>query len=485
MSENIEKKTAQGVFFKLIERTSVQVVSLFISIVLARLLLPEAYGKIAMANIFIEVCNVFVNYGFGTAVIHKKNVTEKDLSTCFWSSLVIAAILYIAVYFGAPIMADYYAMPVLTPLIRVMGIQIFLTSINSVQIALVSRQFRYKQLMIITLISSVVSGAVGIFMAYKGFDVWSLAAQSTVNVLILTLLLAVKLKWLPKLNFSFAAVKEQFVYSWKLLVVGLVDCVYAESRNLIIAKKYSSADLAYYNKATQFPKLISNTVNQTVISVLFPSMSMLQDDNQRIKQMVKKSLSVLTFVIFPVLLGLCAVSDTFVEVLLTEKWLDCVPYLRILCVAYMIAPMQSVYKQSFKAMDKNKILLITNLAEKLIGLILLVCVYSRGVSAIAVSFVAYHIAGLLFYMIVSCKMLEYKISEQLRDILANLIPALIMAAAVFMCSELFKNIYISLCCRLTVGVAVYLLVCIALKNNNLKTILQMLFKILNKKHSIK
>ncbi len=485
MGENIEKKTARGIFFKMIERTSVQVVSLVISIVLARILLPEAYGKIAMANIFIEICNVFVNYGLGTAIIHKKNITEKDLSTCFWTSLLVAAILYAIVFYCAPSFAAYYDMPALSSLVRVMGVQIFFTSVNSVQIALVSKKFKYKQLMITTLISSVVSGTTGIIMACKGFGVWSLAAQSVLNVALLTILTTVFLKWVPKPIFSLASVKEQIKYSWKLLFVGLIDCVYSESRNLIIAKKYSSSDLAFYNKGSQFPKLISNTINQTLISVLFPSMAMLQDEKNRVKLMVKNSLSVLTFALFPILLGLCAIGDTFVEVLLTDKWSECVPYLQILCVSYMIAPMQSVYKQAFKALDKNKILLFINTAEKIVGIVLLLCVYKKSVSAIAWSFVVYHIIGLIFYMIGVNKMIKYKIFEQLADIVQNLIPAFAMVAGVVALGKIPVNIYLLLFVQILGGGIIYILVCLVLKNKNLKAITSTISeKIIKNKHQI-
>lgn len=471
MSDHIEKKIRLGMFFKLMERISVQLVSLIISILLARILSPEAYGEIAMVNIFIEICNVFVNYGFGTAVIHKKNANEKDISTCFWASLLLAVILYLVIFFLAPYISRYYEMPSLKTVIRVMGLQIFFTSINSVQVALISRKFRYKFLMITTLASTIVSGGFGIFIAYKGLGVWALVLQSTLNLVILTLILSIGLRWLPKKLFSFKALKVQFHYSWKLLIVGMIDCVYAESRNLIIAKKYSTNDLAYYNKGSQFPKLISNTVNQSLIAVLFPSMSMLQDDKEKVKHMVRNSLSVLTFAIFPLLMGLAAVGDTFIEVLLTSKWLECVPYLQILCVAYMIAPMQSVFKQSFKALDRNKVLLVVNLIEKLIGIALLVIVYNRGVLAIAWSFVIYHFIGLIFYMIVTHKLLNYKLFTQIADICSNLIPAIIMFVLVLVIGKIVMNHYVALFIQILLGIISYLSICLLLNNRSLKALI--------------
>lgn len=474
MGSSIERKTARGVIYKLIERISVQLVSLIISIILARMLLPEAYGEIAMVNIFIEICNVFVNYGFGTAIIHKQDASEQDIATCFWACVLLSIILYGIIFLCAPLIATYYEMPSLKSVIRFMGMQIFLTSINSVQIALVSKKFKYKLLMIVTLLSTIISGIVGVLMAYAGYGVWALGMQSMLNLLILTGLLAVFLKWVPRWTFSFSSLKEQFLYSWKLLIVGMVDCVYAESRNLIIAKRYSSNDLAFYNKGSQFPKLISNTVNQSIIAVLFPSMSILQDDKAKIRQMVRNSLSILTFALFPVLMGLAAVASSFVEILLTSKWLECVPYLQILCIAYMIAPMQSVYKQSFKALNRNKTLLVVNLIEKTIGIMLLIFVFKKGVLVIAWSFVLYHLIGLVFYMVASRKMIEYKISTQIKDIFINFFPAFIMFIVVVVLGKLPYNLYITLSVQIFVGVLTYLLVSLALKNRSAQALISII-----------
>ena len=472
MSKNLESKTASGMTFKMLERISVQLVSLVVSVVLARLLDPADYGIIAMANVLITVLNVFVNYGLGTAIIHKKNADQTDISTCFWASLMLAVVLYAVVFVLAAPVAAYFQMELLKPVIRILGLQLIFAIINSVQTALVAKQFMYRQYFVLTLIASVISGIVGIAMAYWGFGIWSLVVQTLVSIGLVTLFSAMLLRWKPAAVFSVAILKEQIVYAWRLLVVGFVDCVYAELRSVIIAKKYSSEDLAFYNKGAQFPKLISNTVNQSVIAVLFPVMSILQDDAQKVRDFVKKTLSLLTFVLFPVMVGLLAVSEDLVLILLTDKWLFCVPYMQVLCLAYLITPVQSVYKQALKALGQTKILMNTNMWEKIIGILLLLLAVPFGVDAICWSFVIYHIVGLLLYMVAVKEIIGYHFWIQLKDFLPNVVLSAAMLICVSLIGELSIIPYLRLLLQVVTGAAVYVLVALITKNANVFTIKQ-------------
>lgn len=468
MSEAITKKTAKGIVYKAIEKIGTQLVSLVISILLARLLSPDDYGEIALVMVVIAFLDVFINNGLSTAVVHKKNAEEIDFSTCFWSSLGISFFFYGLLFFTAPLIATYFETPKLTVLLRVMGIQLFLLSIQSVQVAVISRTFRYRLLMLATVVSTFLSGIIGCVCAFSGFGVWALVVQSLALQFLLTLLLFIMLKWKPRFQFSFKRLSDQIRYSWKLLLVGIVDCIYVECRSLIIAKKYSSRDLSFYNKGAQFPKLVSDTLNQTIGSVLFPSMSMLQDQKDEVKELTRKSISFLTFVLFPMLFGLFSVGDSLIELLLTEKWLPCVPYLKILCIAYIFAPIQSVHKQTYKALNQNQTYFILNIVEKAVGICLLILFYPYGVFAIAVSFVAYHVVGLLLYAFFTRKILGYSVLQQLWDVLENLIPSVIMMVAVFALGEIFNtSLLFELIVQIVIGIATYFLICFCLKNRSL------------------
>ncbi len=478
----LERKTFSGVLFKSLERVSVQIVSLVISIFLARLLSPTDYGVVAMANVVIELLNVFINYGLGTALIHKKDSTKDDETTCFFASLSLSIVLYALIFVAAYPIAAYCEMPELESIIKILGLQVFFTTINSVQVALISKRFLYRQMFLVTLISNVCSGVVGIACAYLGLGAWALVIQSLLSVAMITVILAFVLRWVPTGAFSKGNLKEQIRYSWRLLIVGFVDCLYAEIRNVLIAKKYSSEDLAFYNRGSQFPKIISNSINQSIISVLFPAMSTIQDDENEIRKFIKKSISFLTFFLFPLLFGLIVVAEPLIEVLLTEKWIFCVPYMQILCFAYIMTPLQSVYKQALKAHNDTKLLLYINIAEKALGILFLIAAMNYGVEAICWSFVFYHIAGLIMYMISCTRVFHYGILQQLICILPNLLLSIVMAVSVWCVEYLCMGSLSTLLVQILLGIVIYVALALLTKNDNMIQLKNAIKKILKKQN---
>lgn len=451
---SLGRKVVRGMVFKLLERGSVLIVSLGVSILLARLLDPEHYGTIAMVNIVMEIVNVFVNYGLSAALIQNREADQQDMSTCFWGSLILGVLFYGVVFVLAGPLAAFFGEPELKMILRVMGVQLIFTMVHSVQSAIIAKRFQQARMFAVTLATSLASGALGVAMALGGYGVWALVAQSLCGIVLPTVLLAFVLRWRPDLSFSPARLAGQLRYSWRLMITGFVDCIYAEIRSIIIAK-ISPSDLAFYNKGTQFPKMISNTVNQSVISVLFPSFSILQSERERLVVYLRRTVSGLTLLLFPVLCGLAAVSEEFVLLLLKEKWLPCVPYMQILCLAYMITPLQSVFKQALKALDRTRSLLVTNLVEKGVGLILLLVAVPRGIEAICWSFVAYHVVGLAGYMLVVRQAAGYRLRDQLRDVLPAAGASAVMLVCVTLAGRVGAGPAALLALRCIVGVAVY------------------------------
>lgn len=447
-------KVIRGLLFKLMERGSVLIMSLGVSILLARLLDTSVYGTIALVNIVLEIVNVFVNYGLSAALIRNSEADQQDMSTCFWGSLLLGVLFYGVTFVLAGPLAAYFGEPELKMILRVMGLQVIFTMVHSVQAAIVAKRFQYGRLFWVTLTTSLVSGALGVGMALGGCGVWALVAQSMCGIILPTVLMAFVLRWRPDWYFSLTRLKQQISYSWRLLVTGFVDCAYAEVRSVIIAK-ISPADLAFYNKGAQFPKLISNTVNQSVISVLFPSFSILQSERERLIVYLRRTVSGLTVALLPVLCGLAAVAEEFVLLLLTEKWLPCVPYMQILCLAYMITPVQSVFKQALKALDRTRSLLITNLVEKGAGLVLLILAVPRGIEAICWSFVLYHVVGLVGYMLVVRQAAGYRLRDQVRDVLPALAGSAVMLLCVMLAGRIEAGTGAMLALKCGVGAAVY------------------------------
>lgn len=321
--------------WRFLERCGAQGVSFIVSIVLARLLLPEMYGTIALVTVFLNIMQVFIDSGMGNALIQKKNADDTDFSTVFYFNLVVCSVLYVLMFFIAPVIAKFYNDLSLVPVIRVLSLALLISGVKNIQQAYVSRNMLFKRFFFATLGGTIVAAVLGIWMAYRGYGVWALVAQQLTNAAIDTLILWITVRWRPKLVFSFQRLKGLFSYGWKLLASGLLDVVYNDLRQLIIGKLYSSSDLAYYNKGEHFPKLIVSNINSSIDSILLPVMSRNQDDAVSVKNMTRRAIKLSSYVMAPFMMGMAFCSKTIVTLLLTEKWLDCVPFMCTLSLIHI------------------------------------------------------------------------------------------------------------------------------------------------------
>ena len=349
-NKDMKTTVLSSLIWRFAERCGAQGISFIVTIVLARLIAPEAYGTIAIINVFINILSVFIDSGMGSALIQKKDADELDFSSLFFFNMGMCCLLYCILFFSAPLIAKFYNNNELVPLVRVIGLFLIVSGIKNVQQAYVSRYMLFKRFFFSTLGGTLVSAIVGIAMAYAGLGVWALVAQSLSNAIIDTIILWITVKWRPVLQFSITRVKALFSFGWKLLCSSLLDTVYNNLRNMIIGKLYSAADLAYYNKADSFPNLIVNNINSSINSVLFPAMSSVQDQRETVKAMTRRSIMVSTYIMAPLMIGLAFVSEPLVSLLLTDKWLACVPYMRIFCITYMFYPIHTANLSAIKAM---------------------------------------------------------------------------------------------------------------------------------------
>ena len=363
-NQSMRGKVFSGLFWKFGERISAQLISLIVSIVLARLLSPDDYGAVALVMVFITIANVFVASGFGNALIQKKNADNLDFSSVFYLNIALGLVLYAVLFFASPAIASFYNMPVLSPALRVLGIRIVVASVNSVQQAYVSRHMLFKRFFWSTLFGTLVSGVVGITMAYHGFGVWALVAQYLTNTCTDTIVLWFTVKWRPIFRCSLERAKGLFSYGWKLLVSALLDTGYKQLRSLIIGKKYTSADLAYYNQGDKYPGLIVNNINTSISSVLFPAMSQFQDDRERVKQMTRRAIQISSYIMWPMMIGFAVVAEPFVSLVLTDKWLPCVPFIRIFCFTYGLYPIHTANLQAINALGRSDLFLRLEIIKK-------------------------------------------------------------------------------------------------------------------------
>lgn len=452
-----------NLIWRFLERTGAQLVSFVVSIVLARILLPEQYGVVALASIIITFLNVFIDSGLGNALIQKKKCDSIDYSTALWANIGICASLYTLLFLIiAPLVAYFYDNELLKTIIRVMGISIIASSIKNIQQAYVSRQLQFKKFFVATSVGTIISAFLGIYMAYAGFGVWALVAQYLANTCIDTIVLCFVIDIKISFEFSFQRLKELFSYGYKLLLSSLINCTYDNVRQLIVGKIYTSSDLAFYNRGKQFPSLLVVNINTSIDSVLFPVMSKEQESKENLRRMVKTSMTTSSFLLFPVLFGLAAISNHMVPLILTDKWNSSIIFIQIFCMFYSFYPMQTTNLNLIKAVGKSDIFLKLEIIQTIVGIILLVPVINKGPIYIAVMYLVASIFNSFLIGYEAGKSVDYDLRKQCLDIAPYYLMSFAMAAVTLMVGRMSDNHWI-IALQVVVGVAIYVLMCFAFR----------------------
>lgn len=451
------KSTITGFIWRLSERMGAQIVNFVVTIILARLLEPTDYGVIAMVNVFIAIADVFVSSGFGTALIQKKDADNKDFSTVFFFQIGFSIVMYLVVFFTAPLITKFYgsSYSLLTPILRVLGLRLIITGVNNVQQAYVSKHLMFKKFFFATLIGTIISAIVSIFLAYKGIGAWALVVQYLTNTVIDTIILWFTVKWRPNFVFSFKRLKGLFSYGWKLLLSGLLDTAYNNLRSMIIGKIYSSADLAYYNKAKQFPNLIVQNINTSIDSVLLPTMSSVQDRKAALKSMTRRAMKTSTYVISPLLMGLAACGKAIISILLTDKWLPSYPFMVIFCITYCFTPVHTANLNAIKALGRSDLFLKLEIFKKIIGLTAIIITMKISVMAMAYSLLVTNVLAQIINSWPNKKLMNYSYLEQLKDILPGIGLAGLMGICVYCVNLLNLNMWLTLVIQVPLGALIY------------------------------
>lgn len=427
----IKSKVLKGLFWKILENGGAQGIQFVIAIILARLLSPAEYGLVSIIMIFITIANVVVQNGFSTALVQKKHSDDTDFSSVFYFSLAIAAVMYAALYASAPSIAGFYHNDVLVPIVRVLAVVLFPGAVISVQTAYVSRKMEFKGLFKATMVAVVISGAASILMALRGMGVWAMVGQQIAYYLALMTTLFMTVSWKPRLVFAMGRISAMFSFGWKLLLAALLDTLFNNLYGLIMGKIYNEELLGAYNRGDQFPKLIVNNLGAAIQAVLLPAFSSRQGDVAQVRSMVRRAIRTSSFLVLPMLFGLFAVADTMVLALLAEKWMICVPYLRIMCIAYSFWPIHITNLQAINAVGRSDIFLKLEVIKKTIGILGLVIGAWFG-PLILVSIKA--VIDFLCTFINAWpnkKLLGYSISSQWMDIMPSMALSVGMCAAVY------------------------------------------------------
>lgn len=479
--EDLKQKTLSGFIFKFGERGAAQVVSFVVQIVLARILMPEEFGTIALLTILMLVLNVFVTYGFGNSLIVNKKSDDLDFSTCLYFGIFLSILIYIIVYLLSPAISFLlYDRDDLSVLIKVIALSLPVSAINSVQYAYIAKNMQFRLSFYATFIGTVLSGVVGIAMAYLGFGVWALVAQFLSNSVFGTISLCFFSKWRPIWAFSIKRLKAIYDYGWKILAVGLVDTLFGQIQSLVIAKKYTRSDLAYYNRGSSFPGFGMAFVEPALNDVLFPALSNCNDDKVVMKAVTRRVIKSSTFIVCGIMCLLAAMAKPLVVVLLTEKWLPCVIFLQIGCVANLFRPLQVINNCVIRASGKSGLLLKLDLLKKGIGLVLLFGSMQYGVVAIAWSLVLTNFISTIINIYPNKDVLNYGYLEQIKDIIGIIIIGVIMALLMLLLTLLPLNEFVILTTQLILGSIVYCLIASIIKEESFFYLKDMIFEMFNK-----
>ena len=474
--------TLGNIAWKFSERITAQVVTLLVSIILARLLDPEHYGLISIVMIFITIANVFVSDGFGSALIQKKDADELDFNSVLWFNLFFSFVLYLILFVFAPFISNFYGegYELITPVLRVLGIRLIVSSINSVQHAYVAKKMIFKKFFLATLFGTLVSGVIGIYMAYSGFGVWALVGQYLANTTIDTIVLQFSLKIKPKMLFSFSRLKGLIGFGSRILATNLMIAGYEELRALIIGKIYTSSDLAFFDRAKQFPTVITYNISSSITSVLFPRMSIDQDNISEVKNIARRSIRFGSYIMCPLMLGMLGVARPFVSLVLTEKWLPCVPLMQLICINSLFMPFHTTNMQVIKALGRSDITFRVEAIKKLIELVVLICVMRISVFAIVIGMVACSTTFTLINAFPNIKLINYKLKEQISDVAPSLSMSILMCLIVLAIDLLNINDLYIFVIQIVVGVTIYLLLSLITKNPEFKFVISLIKSSLKK-----
>lgn len=454
-NKSLKDIALKGVMWSAIDRFASQGISFLVSIVIARILTPHDYGLVAMVGIFISLAQAFVDSGLSSAIVRKNDRTAIDLSTAFFANIIIGFICYVILFLVAPYIAEFYQEKELCSIVRVMGIVFFLFSFSNIQQAVLTIQIDFKTKTKISLLSVLISGTLGISLAFCGYGVWSLVFQQVVFALSRAIFLWLFVRWRPIIKFSYQSFRSLFSFGSKMLLTALINSIFKNLYSIVIGKTFSATKLGFYSRAEQFAQFPSSNVSNIIKSVSFPTMSIIQDEEDRFKANYYRIQSIISFIIFPLIIGLAAVATPFILLLLSEKWLYTAKLLQIVCFALMWYP---IYMQNLNFLEvkaKGGDILKSEILSKTLGILLLILLIPMGIEAICWGQVATNIISVLFSSYFIKRLLKDSYFDVFKPIIINLLFAILMGLMCFTVQKALDTPMVQLIVGIIVGVVSY------------------------------
>ena len=479
---DLKDKTIFGMMWSAVGKVGTLTINFLSNLVLARLLMPEDFGCIGMLAIFLAVSNIFIQGGLGTALIQKKDPDHLDYSTVFYWNLVFAVLFYLILYVSAPAIANFYDMPLVKPLLRVQSVVLIIQSFAIVQVTQLTKQMNFKALAIRNMVAALAGTLIAIPLALRGFGAWSLVASaitaSAVNVLLLWTLSS----WRPAWEFSLTSLKTLFSFGGLMLLSSLAETVYTNLQGLIIGKRFSAGDLGYFSQAKKLDEIPVTGLSSIVNDVTFPAFASIQDDKERLRDGVRKSMKALTFANFPMMILLMVIALPLITFLYGRKWEPSAPYFQILCISGLIYCTNSLNTNVIKSLGKGKIYFLIQIAKRVIGIALILVGVRFGIYGLlwSVAIVAY--ISFIINAMVNKKLIDYGLFRQVGDIIPSLLVAAFAGVLAYGAGLLLHgNIYVTMLIQILVYVVVYFLVAKLLKLEGYQTYMEILLKMFHRK----
>ena len=480
---NLNKKTiSTNLLWRFLERFGAYITSFIISVVLARIIDPSTYGTVALMTVFIAFLDVFVTGGFANSLIQDKTTTEKDFNTLFWFNIIFSLLLYVVLFFTSPLIATYYEKESLKWLIRVSGISLIINGVKNLQFAYVSKNLQFKKFFFATIGGTVVSGIIGIVLAVNGFGAWALVVQSVANHFIDSIILWFIIKWHPKFQFCFKLLVKHFSFGWKILLYKIIYNISNSIRQLAIGKKYSDSDLAFYNKGKSYPNIIGQNIYNSVNSVMYPVLARTQDNYKRFNEILYKSLELNIFIVLPMMVGFFCVSDSFSYILLGEKWIVCVPYVKIFCIVVFLNSIEAIISSGPLALGKSTATMVLGIVECLINIVLLIVAIPFGTIAIAYSMVASSAINCIIYFVYLHKLTRFSVFKLTARSFVSIVSSILMGIVVYSLLNLILPYYVIFILQIITGISFYFLLSKVFCNCSLPYCLSLLKDIIKKRN---
>lgn len=455
MESNIKSKTLSGLLWQFLQKITAQLFSFVVTVILARLLTPADYGVVALACMFNVLVGIFISGSMDAALIQKKDADELDYNTVFYSALFMSFVIYGVVYVGSPYFATFYHNEQICPVMRVLALTMPIGALSMVQSSIISRRMEFKKFFGASMSGQIVAACVGIGMAYRGFGPWALVAQQMLSGLTNTVVMFCIVRWHPKLMYSWSRFRTLFNFAWKKTAAGFIGTLCGQLKGYLIGYRYTTADLAYYNRGEGLPGMFDNNITGTINAVLFPALSKLQDDKEAVKHGIRRAMMTSSYILSPIFLGLATVSDKIVPLLYSDKWIPAIPFMQLACLTCVVSVLSGANLQALFAIGKSGEVLKLEFYKKPVMLALIFGGIYFGPIGISAAMFLYSFYGLCLNTRPISRLLNYSLTEQVSDVKIGIVFSLIMALVVYVVGLFIEHSFFALWVQIPVGVFLY------------------------------